>query len=303
MTDIASHAWHGMLAYGWAILLASTVCVALEMIASSSRCSWQSRVRGAFFWIIYITITATSLAVFNAFWSELHLKPLVTLDADILGHTPYPALHVLNWIAAPILAGMVGEFFYYWFHRAQHTFPIMWRFHAVHHSLREMNGVNNNHHFTEEIFRIPFITLPMSLLIGVHSGPVPAVILTVLGMQGQYEHSCTRFHLGWFRYVVADNRYHRIHHTINREDWGHNFGSLVSFWDIVFRTAKFPMKNEWPDVGIPGVDEPKTVKDFLFMPFRHQSLTGYDQPGYDQPLPSAGEETVEEVLPPSNANA
>jgi sterol desaturase/sphingolipid hydroxylase (fatty acid hydroxylase superfamily) len=183
---------------------------------------------------------------------------------------PYPALHVLSWFAAPVAGGIIAEFFYYWFHRAQHTFPAMWRFHEVHHSLREMNGVNNYHHFTEEIFRIPFMTLPMSLLVGVDQGYVPAIILTVLGLQGQFEHSCTRFHLGWFRYVIADNRFHRIHHTINQEDWGHNFGSLVPFWDMVFRTARFPRKGEWPDVGVPGVDEPATLNDFLWMPFRRR---------------------------------
>jgi sterol desaturase/sphingolipid hydroxylase (fatty acid hydroxylase superfamily) len=130
-----------------------------------------------------------------------------------------------------------------------------------------MNGTNNNHHFTEEIFRIPFITIPMTLLISVDQGLVPIIITTLIGMQGQYEHSTTRLHLGPLRYIVADNRYHRLHHSLNREDWGHNFGSFVPFWDIVFRTARFPAKGYWPPVGVPGVPEPKTLRDFLFMPF------------------------------------
>ena len=143
----------------------------------------------------------------------------------------------------------------------------MWRFHAVHHSLREMNAFNNYHHVTEQILRFPFMTIPISLLFSVNTGYIPTLILGIIHIQGQYEHSTTRINLGWFRYVVADNRYHRIHHTLNEADWGKNFGSFVPFWDMVFGTARFPKKSEWPDVGIPGVEEPKNVRSFLFMPF------------------------------------
>lgn len=257
-----------MTTYWWHILLASTFCIVLETIVSHEKVSAASRLRGALFWFVYVIITASFFAVFNAMWGHLHFKPLVTVDVGLLSHTRYPALHVLSWIIAPIAGGIVGEFFYYWFHRAQHTFPAMWRFHEVHHALREMNGVNNNHHFTEEIFRIPFIVIPMTIFVGVDQGIVPAMIFTIIGLQGQYEHSSTKLNLGWFRYVIADNRYHRIHHTIHQEDWGHNFGSFVPFWDIAFRTAKFPKRDEWPKVGMPGIDEPKTLSDFLWMPFR-----------------------------------
>jgi sterol desaturase/sphingolipid hydroxylase (fatty acid hydroxylase superfamily) len=281
---IAIAAWHGMVAYAKSILIASTFCLTLELIASHNRPSLASRIRGAFFWFVYIAITASFFAIFNAVWSKLHVKPLVNIDVGILSHTSYPVLHVLGWIFAPIAGSIVGEFFYYWFHRAQHTFPTMWRFHAVHHSLREMNGFNNNHHFTEEIFRIPFITVPMSLFVGVSVGYVPAIIMAIIGLQSQYEHSTTKLNLGWFRYVVADNRYHRIHHTINRNDWGHNFGSFVPFWDIVFRTAKFPQKGEWPDVGIPGVEEASTLQRFLFMPFTRKRLDGSDSTDAAAPI-------------------
>lgn len=269
-------AWDGMRNYWQHIAVTSAICVGLEMVASHEKVSTSSRVRGAFFWFVYVAITVVSLTAFGAMWSKLHVKPFVTIDVGLLSQSKYSALHVLSWIVAPIAAGIIGEFFYYWFHRAQHTFTWMWRFHAVHHSLREMNGLNDNHHFTEEIFRIPFCTIPMSLFLNVTTGPIPAAIAFIFSIQGQFEHSCTKFNLGWFRYVIADNRFHRIHHTINKGDWGHNFGSLVPFWDIVFRTAKFPKKNEWPDVGIPGVDEPKTIRQFVMMPFTRKRLDGSD---------------------------
>jgi hypothetical protein len=66
MREIISASWNGMLGYSWHILFASAICVVLEMIASSSRCSLASRIRGAVFWAAYIVITASFFAVFNA---------------------------------------------------------------------------------------------------------------------------------------------------------------------------------------------------------------------------------------------
>ena len=260
-----------MMTYWQHILIGALFCIVLETIVSHENVTLASRLRGALYWFIYVVITASALALFNALWSELHLHPLVTIDVSQLSRTRYPALHVISWIVAPVTAGIIGEFFYYWFHRAQHTFPFMWRFHEVHHSLREMNGVNSNHHFTEEIFRIPFITLPLTIFIGIKQGFAPAIVYTIIGLQGMYEHSSTKLHLGWLRYVIADNRFHRIHHTICREDWGHNYGSFTSVWDIVFRTAKFPKRGEWPEVGMPYIDEPKSLREFLWMPFRKRN--------------------------------
>jgi sterol desaturase/sphingolipid hydroxylase (fatty acid hydroxylase superfamily) len=286
MEDFVALVWGSLLSYWWSsIIVSGAFCILLELITSHEKVAWSSRLRGAWFWFVYSLITVTFFAVFNSLWSKLGIAPLVTIDVGVLSRSQYPALHVVSWFVAPIAGGLVGEFFYYWFHRAQHTFRFMWRFHEVHHALREMNGVNSNHHFTEEIFRVPFVLVPMTFFVGVSYGFVPAIIVSIIGLQGRYEHSNTKFQLGWFRYVVSDNRYHRIHHTIHQEDWGHNFGSFVPFWDMVFRTAKFPKKGEWPAVGIPDVDEPKTLRDFLCMPFRKRT----------------GQETFNQRLEPTDA--
>jgi sterol desaturase/sphingolipid hydroxylase (fatty acid hydroxylase superfamily) len=87
-------------------------------------------------------------------------------------------------------------------------------------------------------------------------------------MQGLYEHSCMRLGLGPLRYIISDNRYHRIHHSIEPQHIGKNFGSFTPTWDIVFGTAHFPTKAQWPQTGLVDQDEPQTILDFLFRPFR-----------------------------------
>jgi sterol desaturase/sphingolipid hydroxylase (fatty acid hydroxylase superfamily) len=258
--------------YASRILLAGIVMLVLELALPASRSSLVSRIRGAWFWLVYIVISATAMTLFAKLWGWIGVPPAARLALQAPFHSEYQAVRWAGVIIAPISAGIISDFFYYWFHRLQHTSPFLWRFHAVHHSIEEMSGINSNHHFTEEIFRIPIVVIPLSLVVPV-SGPVPWIVSTVMGMLGLYIHSCTRLHFGIARYVIADNRFHRIHHSIEPQHQDRNFGSLSSLWDTVFRTAHFPHKGEWPATGVKGVAEPTTVADFLWRPFTGLSIT------------------------------
>ena len=266
--ELLAAAAHGILDYGWRILYASVIFSVLELVFGHNRYSMASRLRSIGFWVLYIAITVGFMTVFNALWSRLGVTPLLTVSLGALAASPHKAVNVLGWFVTPVAAVIVGDFFYYWFHRAQHSNRFLWAFHSEHHALREMSAFNSAHHFTEEIFRIPFVMIPMSLLIRVDPGFAPAIVWLLIGVQGQYIHSHTRFNLGLLRYVVADNRFHRIHHSLERQHWNRNFGSFTSVWDTVFRTAHFPSRNEWPDTGIDEHDEARTVREYLFRPFR-----------------------------------
>ncbi|RKT99127.1 sterol desaturase family protein [Burkholderia sp. Nafp2/4-1b] len=247
------------------------VCLALELLLPLGKAGFASRFRATRFWVAYIFITAAFFAAFNSLWSKIGIRPLFTLDLSVLSHAEHSAVRWPAYIAIAIISTILGDFFYYWFHRLQHTSSFLWRFHEVHHAIRDMNAINSAHHWTEEIFRIPFIVVPMTLLINWNTGYVPAIIAAIMGAQGIYEHSATRINLGWFRYIIPDNRFHRMHHSIHKSDWNRNFGSGSAIWDIIFRTARFPRRNEWPEVGVPGVAEPRTMADYLFMPFRRRN--------------------------------
>ena len=258
----------GMIDYGWRILYASMFLLGLELVFGWNKYSYGSRLRGALFWVVYIVITVTVLTAFHVLWNKLGIKPLVTISLAEYFSSENKILTVFGWVTAPIIAIIISDFFYYWFHRAQHTWAFLWVFHAEHHAIREMSAWNSNHHWTEEIFRIPFIAIPMRFLIGVDPGFVPVLVLVLLGAQGQYIHSHTRLSLGPLRYIVADNRFHRIHHSVERPHWNRNYGSFTSIWDNLFRTAVFPKKNEWPETGLDEYDEARTVREYLFRPFQ-----------------------------------
>jgi sterol desaturase/sphingolipid hydroxylase (fatty acid hydroxylase superfamily) len=256
-------------AYAGRIFLAATVIAVAElMLPQAVQQPWISRLRGGVFWVVYIIITATGMVFFGQLWSELGVAPAFHIDLSALSQNSNIWVSSVGGIVAMLIGIQFGEFFYYWFHRMQHEFGFLWRFHSVHHSLRDMNAFNSNHHFSEELLRIPFCTIPISLLFSFDQGHIPWIFATLMSWQGIYEHSATKIHFGPLRYLVPDNRFHRVHHSMEAKHFDHNFGSGSALWDLVFGTIYHPRNDEWPNVGLANVDEPKTVSEFLVMPFR-----------------------------------
>ena len=63
--------------------------------------------------------------------------------------------------------------------------------------------------------------------------------------------------------VIADNRFHRIHHSVEPDHFDKNFGAGTSLWDQLFGTAYFPKENEWPATGLPDQREVRTLRGYL----------------------------------------
>lgn len=159
-----------------------------------------------------------------------------------------------------ILGLLLGDFLYYWFHRLQHGVPLLWRFHSVHHSVEKMGALAGYHHITENALQTVFVVIPMSLIVA-----DPKVGLTgfAAALFGNYLHSTTRLHLGPLAKLFPDNRSHRTHHSTDPRHFNRNFGTLTMIWDQLFGTAYFPASDEWPQVGLPDMREPRTIGDYL----------------------------------------
>ena len=97
---------------------------------------------------------------------------------------------------------------------------------------------------------------------------MPWLVIVVPNTHSYFIHSSTRLSIGLLRYVFFDNRLHRIHHSTEDRHLDHNFATTTPFWDVLFGTAYFPRRDEWPAVGLTDVAEPRTIADYLLMPFR-----------------------------------
>lgn len=222
-----------------ALVLAAEIAFPRERTIDRS-----GRVRAILFFLIYIP---------------------VAVACGLLIRVPMPRLALFGGLSL-LVAPFIWDFFYYWLHRAQHASPLLWRFHAVHHSARELGAGAGFHHLVEEPLRVIFVYAPLALLV-TNMGSFG----TLLALQGVYLHSTTRLHLGPFAWIVADNRVHRIHHSTDPAHANRNFGAFTLIWDRIFGTAYFPSNDEWPEIGVSDVLPPETLRAYVLGPFARRT--------------------------------
>lgn len=229
------------------------------------------------FWGFFIVIGALIAGAFDAWRAVYRVAPL--LDAAGLARSAGWAA----FLVGPVLFLILYDFFNYWMHRAQHRW--FWRQHRVHHSITNLSSMNSYFHPTEHLFRVSLIYLPMALLFGWGASGMTVVASIVMALDGFFVHSPSRLNFGPLRHLFVDNAFHRIHHSVEERHFERNFGAFTTIWDRLFRTAHFPVRDEWPDTGIVGFAEPVTVMDYVMM--RAGAVPGSDrrQDAKTAPLP------------------
>ena len=175
-------------------------------------------------------------------------------------HIPIDILHIKEWANSPIKIALlcviyliIFDFLYYCFHRAQHQFPLLWRFHMVHHSdINTSASSVGRHHWLEEFFRLFIITWPLIFLIG-GTEKIPYEILALILLNGIFMHWNVALKFGPLERYLITPSYHRIHHSIEERHYDKNFGVFTQLWDYVFSTRHLPKPNEYPTTGIIGI--------------------------------------------------
>jgi sterol desaturase/sphingolipid hydroxylase (fatty acid hydroxylase superfamily) len=169
-----------------------------------------------------------------------------------------------------VLAMIVGEVGFYWGHRWSHEIPLLWRFHAIHHSAEHVNFlVNTRAHPVDMVFTrlcglVLLYATGLANTVGPHPTLVPALVLFVGSMWSFLIHANVRWRLGPLEEVLSSPFFHHWHHT--REDHkDHNYSSMLPIMDRVFGTFHSP--KEWP--ADYGTDTPvsDTLTGQLLDPF------------------------------------
>lgn len=232
---------------------------AVELLLPREKQSLRERFVGLGAIALYVPAALIVYKMFQNLWIAVGIRPLIRVPMT-LDWTGMAAV-----VLAPIAGAVVYDFFFYWFHRAQHA--LAWRFHAVHHSIRELNAVNSYHHISEPFFQAVFLLLPVSLIVA-DTGPIVPAMLILLHLQASFIHSPTRIHLGPLRLFFCDNSFHRIHHSLDEKHFDKNFGAFTTIWDRLFGTAWFPAKDEWPATGLAEIDQPRNLRAWFSLPIR-----------------------------------
>ena len=183
-----------------------------------------------------------------------------------------------TWVAAMPLwmrlaaALVVGEAGYYWGHRWTHEVPLLWRFHAIHHSAEQIDWlVNTRAHPLDIVFVrvcsfVPLIALGLAQpTMGKSLDVVPLLLLLIGTLWGFFIHANLRWRFGWLGLVLSTPAFHHWHHT-NDEHVNKNYASMLPVMDILFGSWYMP-KRQWPTkYGIDGTMAPGLAGE-LVQPF------------------------------------
>jgi sterol desaturase/sphingolipid hydroxylase (fatty acid hydroxylase superfamily) len=161
------------------------------------------------------------------------------------------------------------DFSTYFIHRAQHTFPVLWAMHSLHHSAEALSMVTGARHFWLEE---PLISAGFPILAIVFKVPLelvtPITLFYFLIGDGM-AHLNLRVSLGRFALCIQNPQYHRIHHSLEPQHRDKNFCRLLPLFDVMFGTAWKPGKDEFPLTGLDTGQKPVGILDGIIWPVRH----------------------------------
>ncbi|MGQ4511286.1 sterol desaturase family protein [Streptomyces sp. DW26H14] len=151
------------------------------------------------------------------------------------------------WAEIP-LALLSGSLASYLVHRLEHSNPLLWRLHGVHHVPRKVNVASNGvNHILDIVLAQGVVQLTLALL-GFSSGSVIATGLFVVA-QGYFVHANIDVRIGRLNHILASPEQHRLHHSADLSEAGH-YGSDLSCWDHLFGSFTWRPGREPAAVGL-----------------------------------------------------
>lgn len=146
---------------------------------------------------------------------------------------------------------VVSDLGFYLAHRLLHAVPFLWRFHAIHHSIEELDALAAHRvHPLDQLFVKAASLLPIYAL-GFAVGPF-IVAGVIYHWQALLIHSNIKIGFGPLKWVVASPLFHHWHHANERQAFDKNFAGQLSIIDALFGTMYMPeaMPSKY------GTDEP-----------------------------------------------
>jgi sterol desaturase/sphingolipid hydroxylase (fatty acid hydroxylase superfamily) len=158
------------------------------------------------------------------------------------------------------------DFFFYWWHRAQHSVGLLWAQHRFHHQEQWVNVTTvHRYHFSEELFRVFVVYLPLAALFDFKPVTV-GWIWTAFTLWGYWIHMNVRVDLGSVGKWISGPQFHRHHHAPEYEH--RNYAAFFPVWDRVFGTYHHPVRHVFPErTGVEGAGDGNTLYQAIAYPF------------------------------------
>lgn len=162
---------------------------------------------------------------------------------------------------------LVADFTQYWVHRAFHTSRWLWPFHAIHHSIEQMDWLAGSRLHLVDVVVTRGLTYVPIFVLG-FSERALMVYVFIVAIQATFIHANVKWTFRPLQRIVATPAFHHWHHSAEPQAVDKNFAVHTPAWDLLFGTYYLP--GRWPEVYglVHGPAVPSRWTTQLFHPVR-----------------------------------
>ncbi|MCH7770687.1 MAG: sterol desaturase family protein [Bacteroidetes bacterium] len=183
-------------------------------------------------------------------------------------------LFTLPEIIEGIMAFLLMDLAFYYWHLANHKVPVFWRFHNVHHIDPDLDvSTSFRFHFGEIALSAIFRIIQISII-----GITPAVFFIYeicFTANTIFQHSNIRLPIKFERIlnkIIVTPRMHAIHHSQFRSETDSNYSTVFSLWDRLHKSIRLNIPHKDIVIGVPGytISGDNKLSNLLSLPFKKQ---------------------------------
>ncbi|MAQ75631.1 MAG: sterol desaturase [Aquimarina sp.] len=206
---------------------------------------WLDALYMFFNFFVFAIVISGFYKLLELFFTDIGIK---TTSLAIVDTSDWPM-----WLQLLIFF-IVLDFVQWFTHVLLHRYPALWKYHQIHHSVKEMGfAAHLRYHWMENIFYKPLKTLGVMVLGGFE--PEQAYIVHFIAITiGHLNHANVKITWGPLKYIFNNPVMHLYHHayTLPTGSYGVNFGISLSIWDYIFKTNYIPEDSGTVEIGFPG---------------------------------------------------
>ncbi len=231
-----------VLAPGVVLLCGAAAAVFLPLEHLRRRDELRVRRRGSATDLVHFAcagpLTAAGVFVTTATLGTLLSVPLSPARDAVEGQAPWA--RSLLAVAIVLIGG-------YWGHRLAHALPVLWRLHALHHAMTELDWLTGvRTHPLDQVWNSSCYAVPLVAL-GLVGWRGAGVVGTVLLAAGLFGHANIRSgkRVPLLHLFLPSPSWHGWHHALDADAWDTNY-SAFPFVDFLFGTAFVPEDGRQP---------------------------------------------------------
>ncbi len=196
--------------------------------------------------LIFVALSNTSAKLFGKMMSGIGLPSNYLFD-----------LSGLHMVLQFIIYFIIFDFVQWSVHNLLHRVPFLWRFHKLHHSVKEMGfAAHLRYHFFESFLYKTAIYIVLAYVLNfkieyafiMHAGAI---------LIGHLNHANVGWDYGPLKYILNNPKMHIWHHAKElpkEHPYGMNFGITLSIWDYIFKTDYVPSSGRDIELGFENVE-------------------------------------------------